>query len=346
MKEVVLAGLRQMEVRETADPKIAGPHDVLLKVATIGVCGSDVHYYSTGRIGSQVVSYPFRVGHELSAVVEETGKAVTRVRRGDLVAVDPAMPCWKCDQCLAGRSHTCRSLKFLGCPGQAQGCLCERVVMPETSCFPVAPGVTAEQAALCEPLSIGVYAASLSGVAPSARVAILGSGPIGLSVLLAARDAGLQRVYVTDRIEGRLAAARGAGATWAGNPDTDDVVGAITALEPGGLDAVFECCGKQEAVDQAAAMLKPGGVMVLVGIPTEDRISFPMDTMRRRELRVQNVRRQNECMEPAIDMIAGHRVSADFMVTHRFTLDETEAAFDLVENYRDGVVKAMIVLPF
>ena len=342
MKSVALTALKQMALSDAPAPTIRKDTDVLLDVRSVGVCGSDVHYYLTGRIGSQVVEYPFRVGHEFSGTVRQTGRKVTRVKPDDLVAVDPAMSCGQCDQCRAGRRHTCRHLKFLGCPGQAEGCLCESIVMPEECCFPVRPPMTPEQAAVAEPLSIGVYAVSLSVPMRGARIAILGCGPIGLSVLLAARAQWVGTVYVTDKIDARLAVARRAGAAWTGNPATQNVVDAIAAAEPLLLDAVFECCGEQEAVDQAVHLIKPGGKLMMIGIPTVDRISFPIDWLRRKEICIQNVRRQNECMEAALDLIAGGKVDVDFMVTHRFGLDQTKDAFDLVANYRDGVVKAMI----
>jgi L-iditol 2-dehydrogenase len=214
--------------------------------------------------------------------------------------------------------------------------------MPAHCCFPVRPGTTLEQAAVAEPLSIGVYAAQESVPMQGARIGILGAGPIGLSVLLPALAGGAERVYVTDRIDARLDVANRAGASWVGNPDRDDVVQAISAEEPLLLDAVFECCGKQEALDQAVELLKPGGKLMLIGIPEVDRISFAIDLLRRKELCIQNVRRQNECMQPALDLIEQQGMSVDFMITHRFPLDRAQEAFDLVADYRDGVVKAMI----
>jgi L-iditol 2-dehydrogenase len=254
------------------------------------------------------------------------------------------MSCGSCDQCLAGRPHTCRKLRFLGCPKQAEGCLSEFIVMPEKSCFKIADGASFEDAAISEPLAIGVYAVKMSVPMRGARVGILGAGPIGLSVLLPARAQGAERVYVTDRIDSRLALAKRAGATWGGNPDREDVVARVNELEPGGLDAVFECCGMQEAMDQAVEMLKPGGKLMLIGIPpTSERASFKIDRLRHKEICIQNVRRQNHCVQAALDMIARRDFNAGVMVTHRFAFDETQKAFELVADYADGVVKAMIV---
>ena len=190
MKAMLLTGIDRMEMREVADPTIASDTDVLIKIAAVGVCGSDVHYYVSGNIGSQVVEYPFAVGHECVGVVERIGSAVTGVKPGERVAIEPAVSCGECDQCKAGRRHTCRKLKFLGCPGQVEGCLSEYIVMPQECCFKIKESMTFVQAAISEPLAIGVYAVKQSVAMKGAKVGILGVGPIGLSVLLPARAQG------------------------------------------------------------------------------------------------------------------------------------------------------------
>lgn len=342
MNVMMLTGIRAMKMHQVPDPMLVNDTDVLIRMKVVGVCGSDVHYYTTGRIGSQVVEYPFPVGHEGAGEVIKTGAAVTRVRPGDRIAIEPAMPCWKCDQCLAGRPHTCRKLRFLGCPGQADGCLSEYIVMPETSCFPIPEHMTYDEAALSEPLAIGVYAVNSSIPMSGAKAGILGFGPIGYSVMLPAISKGAEKVYVTDKVDERVAMARKHGADWAGNPDKENIVQSINTLEPESLDVVFECCGKQEAVDQAIDLLKPGGKLMIIGIPEFERWSFPSDQMRRKEIIIQNVRRQNETLDETLDMIAGCKVDVRPMATHRFALATAKEAFDLVAGYKDGVMKAMI----
>ena len=344
MKAMVLTGIRQMELVDVPKPSIKKKNEVLVKMEAVGVCGSDVHYYEAGKIGSNVVQYPYKVGHECSGTVVEVGSDVTGVKAGQRVAVDPAGSCHNCDQCKMGRENTCRNLTFLGTPGEADGCLCEYIVMAEDSLYPIDGKITLEQAVLCEPLSIGVYAVKQAGVSQGAKVAILGAGPIGLSILLAAgaKDAGA--CYVTDKIEPRCKASADAGAHCVGNPDKENVVEKILKAAPAGVDVVFECAGQQETLDQAVELLRPGGKLVIVGIPRIEKVSFSIDKIRRKEITIINIRRQNNCVVEAIDLVASGRVDVDFMITHTFDFEKSKDAFELVAGYHDGVIKAMIVL--
>ncbi len=342
MKAILLTGLKQMELADVPEPKIQKETDVLLKIEKVGICGSDVHYYETGRIGEQIVEYPFIVGHECSATVQAVGSSVTNVKAGDQVMVEPAVPCHKCDQCAPGRENTCYNVRFLGTPGQGGGCLCEYLVMSGENCFPTKGEITLEQAALCEPLSIGFYAFRRAALPENADVAVLGAGPIGLSCLLNAKAANARDCYVTDKIDERVEGAKKGGATWAGNPNKQDIVKEILRQKSLGVDAVFECAGQQEAIDQAVEILKPGGKLVIIGSPRTERISLNISKVRRKEIAIINIRRQNECVQAAIDLVASGKVNVDFMITHRFPFEQTQKAFDLVAGYRDGVIKAVI----
>ncbi|MBN2590004.1 MAG: alcohol dehydrogenase catalytic domain-containing protein [Sedimentisphaerales bacterium] len=342
MKAMFLTALRQMELRDAPEPVIEKDTDVLLKIESAGVCGSDVHYFETGRIGSQVVEFPFVVGHECSASVVKTGSAVKRVKAGDQVVVEPSFACHDCDQCNIGREHTCRNVIFLGTPKQMGGCLCEYIVIPQGNCFPTYGEITLEQGALCEPLSIGIYSVQQSDFAKGSNIAILGSGPIGMCVLAASKEKEHGNIYITDKIDSRLSAAQKLGVDYIGNPDKVDIVGDINKAEPLGLDCVFECCGQQDALDQAMDILKPGGQLVIVGIPRTDLISFSADKFRRKEITIKYIRRQNHCVQKAIDFIKSGKIDIDFLITHRFELEQTQDAFELLTEYGDGVIKAMV----
>ncbi len=338
----MLTGIRQMEMLEVPEPVIENPGQVKIKMLAVGICGSDIHYYTQGRIGTQVVEYPFAVGHEGAGVVVEIGSAVKKVKPGDVIAIDPAMPCWKCDQCLSGRHHTCRNLRFLGCPGQAEGCLTEYIVMPEESCFPLKGNLVPDHGSISEPLSIGVYAVKKSGCIKGMETGILGFGPIGMSVLLAAKAQKAGNIYVTDKIDQRLRIAAKEGAVVASNPLKENVVETITNKTKSGLDLIFECCGQQEAFDNAVDLLKPGGKLIVVGIPEFDTWSMNVEKTRRKELSIQFIRRQVDCVDITLEMMEKGNINIDKMITHRFPFSKTKDGFDLVAGYKDGVMKAMV----
>ncbi len=342
MKAVKLTGIRDMELMDVEMPQIISPTDVLIKMLVVGICGSDVHYYKTGKIGSQVVEYPFAVGHEGAGIVVEVGREVVNVKPGDRIAVEPAVSCGECQQCKAGRPHTCINNRFLGCPGQLEGNLLEYIVMDEKQCLKLADNLSYDAGALSEPLSIGLYANKQAGYSQKQDIAILGFGPIGMSVMLTAKPEEVNNIYITDKIEERLTLARNMGVKWAGNPDKEDVVDMITRESPDLLDIVFECCGQQDALDNALDIVKPGGTIMIIGIPEFDSWSVLAEKARRKEITFINVRRQNNCVEEVLEMMEDGRLDPSVMVTHRFSLDKTKEAFDLVSSYKDGVMKAMI----
>jgi len=342
MKAAFLTGVRTIEVREIPAPRIVRDDDVLVRSKVVGVCGSDLHYYLSDRVGGDRVSYPFIPGHECAGIVEEVGRAVKRVKPGDAVVIEPAVSCGTCDQCRTGRPHTCRKLLFLGHYGELTGGMAEYVLAPERNCVPLPAKMSLVRGALAEPLSIALYAAGLPGSVRGKTAAILGAGPIGLCVIMALKAEGAGAVYATEIIEARERIAVTAGADWTGSPGREDIVAEILARESLGLDIVFECCGEQSALDQGTALLKPGGTLVVVGIPLEPRVSFDSSRVRRREIRVQNVRRQNKCLEKAVGMIHAGRVKVDGLATHSFELDRAREAYETAAARRDGVIKAFV----
>jgi L-iditol 2-dehydrogenase len=338
MKRVVQTGIGSLDLIDAPAPSVVKPTDVRFKIDAVGVCGSDIHYYRTGRIGNQIVDFPFPIGHECSGTVIEVGDQVTRVKPGDHIAIDPAISCFACEQCRKGNRHMCASLRFMGCPGQADGCLCEEAVMPEENCFAVPDSISAAVAALIEPLTIGCYAVSKTNASPGMHVGILGLGPIGLSVLIACRAAGIQYISGSDPLSYRRAIAQdqGVGICW--DPSTGDIPAELDSR----VDLVFDCCGFQNALNDAAHLAAPGGTIAIVGIPEQDEITFNPHVLRRKELTVTNIRRQNQATSDAIDLVAKHGIDISFMHTHTFSLSESRRAFDLVQGYEDGVIKAII----
>ncbi|MBN1154337.1 alcohol dehydrogenase catalytic domain-containing protein [candidate division KSB1 bacterium] len=342
MKTLKLTAPRTLELTETQKPEIQHPTDVLLKIAVVGICGSDIHYYKQGGIGDQIIEFPFTMGHECTAIVEKAGSKVTKLTKGDHVAIDPQVPCGRCSQCLTDRKHTCLNGKFLGCPGQLEGCLSEYIVMPEECCFKLDKQSDLIESVLVEPLSVAMYAHKLSNSIQRKQIAVLGVGPIGLSITSILKTIGDNDIYVTDKLDYRLEIARKLGAGWAGNVEEADVVREISIKEPDLMDAVFECCGEQDALDQAIDLLKPGGTLYLVGIPEVNRVSFDISKVRRKEICIQNVRRQNECMPQAIHFVEEHQVYRELLITHVYPVNQAAEAFETVAEYRDKVVKAVV----
>jgi L-iditol 2-dehydrogenase len=342
LKSMVLTGIRKMEMVQKDTPTIGTPGEVLLKLLAAGVCGSDIHYYREGRIGDQVVNYPFAVGHECVAEVIDIGNQVKGVKIGDTVAVDPCISCGECSQCLIGREHTCLNQKFLGSPPRIEGCLSEYIVMPEKNCYPLPPQLSVEEGVLVEPLSIGYYALQFLKKNSMSKIGILGVGPIGLSVLLIAQQQGIEEIFITDKLDYRLTFAQKNGAFFCGNPLTRDIVFELFRRVPEGLDAVFECCGQQDALNQAIEILKPGGKLIIVGIPEVENIYFNISKIRRKEITIHNVRRQNHAVEPVINLIAKKEIQVDFLVTHQIPFVRSKEAFDMVASYEDRVIKALI----
>ena len=342
MKTALLNGLKNISIKTKPDPVIRNETDVLIRTKAVGICGSDIHYYKNGKIGDQVIKFPYRIGHECSGLVERTGLKVKSLKAGDRVVIDPAISCGYCDQCRLGRNHTCRELVFMGCPDEQEGALAELLVVPEKCCYSLPKSISFFQGALVEPISIGNYSIKMVQHLKLNSVGILGAGPIGLSVLLNAKYSNIKRVYMTDKINNRINFAKNLGVYWVGNPVTTDIIKEIRSEEPLLLDAVFECCGDQDALDQAVDLLKPGGQLIIIGIPAIDRISLDISKLRRKEISIYNIRRQNNCMNSAIEMILNNLTLINSWITHLFPLNRINEAFDLVADYRDNVIKAMV----
>ena len=318
-----------------------GPGEVRLKVAAVGVCGSDMHYFAEGRIGTQVVEYPILLGHEPSGIVDAVGEGVS-LAPGTRVAIEPAMPCLHCEYCQMGRQNLCPNVRFLGTP-PIDGIYAEYYVMPAHCCIPVPDHVSLAEAALLEPLGVALHAVKMARLEPGEDVAIFGSGSIGLVTLLAARLAGAGRVFMTDLVPERLDFAREMGATDGMNPRDGDVLEWIADHTGGrGVDATFEAAGVQEAMTHAFLTPRRGGRALLIGIPSVDEITMPIHLVRNKELTIQHVRRSNREADRVVGLLGEGRLDLKPLATHFFPLDQVNEAIELAEAHRDGVIKAII----
>jgi L-iditol 2-dehydrogenase len=345
MTGVRLHGARDLRVEDLPDPPPPGPGEALIRVTAAGICGSDLHSYNHGRIGETRVSAPLVLGHEFAGVVEQCGKDAASgdgrpLLAGLRVAVDPATPCGMCDMCLRGDTHICRALHFCGLFPD-DGCFRERLVAPARSCFTLPADIDDEGGAMLEPLGVAMHAVDRCRIRRGDTVALYGAGPIGLLILQLARHAGAASVYVVEPLPWRLSL----GARFGGipvDPGVDPVADIVAKTGGRGVDVAVEAAWADSSVQRAAESTAPGGRVVLVGIPGDDRLSLDHSTARRKELSLLFSRRMKNTYPRAIRLVREKQVDLESLVTHRFPLHELPAAFELNARYRDDVVKVII----
>jgi L-iditol 2-dehydrogenase len=318
MRVSVLRGAGDLVVEERPDP-VPGPHEVLVRVASVGVCGSDVHYFEHGRIGSYVVDRPLVLGHEASGEVVATGPSVTRLAVGQRVSVEPGVPDFSCAQCLAGRYNLCEGMRFFATP-PVDGAFAELVTVHEQFAHPVPDGVSDDAAALLEPLSVGLWACRKGAVGAGSRVLVTGAGPVGLVAMQAALALGAASVVVTDVNEHRLGVAREIGAT--GTVDTGATPVSGTGLA---VDVLLECSGHPAATADAIRTVAPAGSVVLVGMGG-DEMMLPVSRIQERELTLTGTFRYAHTWPAAIALAASGRVELDRLVTGHYGLDRVAEA--------------------
>ena len=349
MKAGLLVGPRRIAVREVPTPS-ARRGEALVRIRAVGICRSDLHYYLHGRIGSQVIrSYPQELGHEPAGEVEALGPEARGVRVGDRVAIEPAVPCGKCAVCRAGRGNICARVRFLGMPG-LPGAFCEYLAWPAENLAKIPKSMSFAEAAALEPFAIGVHAVSLLGSRRYRTAAVVGCGPVGLSVVAALAAGRLTagrpsakgtRVTACDYFAPRLRVARRMRADRVVRIDPRRPM-AKQAAKLGGPEVVFEAGGTTEALDLAILAVRPGGVVGVIGIMEEDLTPVNLHAARRKELVILNVRRSNGELHEAIRLAASGRANLRPMVTHRGGLADAARLFRLAAGRSGGVVKAII----
>lgn len=343
MRAARLHGIRDLRLEDLPRPA-PGPGEVLLEVASVGVCGSDVHYYLEGRIGSQVVTGPIIMGHEFSAWVAELGPGIEGLDVGQLVAADPGISCGECEPCQHGHPNLCPNVRFCGTP-PINGVFAEYTIMPAENCFPLPQGFGLAEGAMLEPLGIAIHSVDLAHLRPGHTVAVLGAGPIGLLIAAVAKASGASAVYMTEPLAYRRQFALDYIADAALDPyeNGTDVVAEIMRLTGGrGVDVAFEAAGAPETPQQAAAVARPGGKVIVAGIPADDTMTMNASTVRHKGLTIKLVRRMKHTYPRAIRLVQTGMVDVKPLVTHTFPLERIAEAFEMVAAYDDGVLRAVI----
>ena len=320
MRSLRLYGPGDLRLVEEAQP-VPGAGDELVRVSAVGICGSDLHWYAESAIGDAVLTRPLVLGHEAGGVID------SGPRRGQRVAIDPAIPCEACEQCQAGRGHLCLAIKFAG-HGLTDGALREFVAWPGRCLVPVPDSLSDADVAMLEPLGVALHAVRLAHIRPGARVGVFGSGPIGLFLIQLARASGATTIVATDVLPHRVAASRGAGASAAalaaGGSERAELLAATSGH---GVDVAFEAAGEDDALATSIALAAPAGTVVVVGIPSKDQTSFSASTARRKGLTIKLSRRMNRVYPEVIRLVEAGLVDVRSVATASYPLSESEAAF-------------------
>ena len=330
MAQVVrLHGVGDLRLHDEPLPE-PGAGDVLVRVTAVGICGSDLHWLSQAGIGNERLSRPLVLCHEFAGMID-SGE-----RRGQRVAVDPSVPCGACELCRKGHPNLCTAQHFAG-QGSEDGALREYLAWPSRCLHPLPDSLSDADGAMLEPLGVAIHAVDLGHLRTGMTVAVFGSGPIGLLILRLVRTMGAARLIATDTLPHRLEAARLLAKAELFQADGGREAGEIVAATGGrGVDVAFETAGDNDAVEAAVASLKPGGCLVLVGIPADDRTAFSASIARRKGLTIKLSRRMKHAYPRAIHLVETGAVDVRSLVTHRFPLAQFDRAFD-VACRREGL---------
>ncbi len=339
-KAFYMTGIEKLEQGEAPMPSVK-PDGVIIKLKAVGICGSDLHYYTHGRIGDCIVEPPFILGHECAGEVVEVGSEVTNLKVGDRVCMEPGVPCYKCDLCLEGKYNLCRSLHFWATPPD-QGCLCEYVAHPAAFTFKIPDNMSYVEGALVEPLAVGLHACNRANVRMGDTVAIIGAGCIGLVTLMSAKSMGATKIIVGDVNEKRLEKAAELGAITV-NTEKEDYVKRVMELTGGhGADIVIDCAGFTPTFKQAVDAIKYGGVIVMVGLGGEKLDDLDNNLLSVKELDVRWVFRYRNVYPMAINAVSSGIINLKSIVSHSFKFEETDVAYATCTKDIRNVVKGVI----
>jgi L-iditol 2-dehydrogenase len=325
MKTYRLHDRYNLQLHHEPAPELSG-EEVLVHVHSVGICGSDLLWYSTAGIGDTQITKPIIPCHEFMGMTAS----------GQRVAVDPAIPCGRCDHCLHGNPNLCPKVIFAGHDGK-DGALCEQIAWPSSCLFPIPDSITDAEGAMLEPLGVALHAMDLAHLKIGQTVGVFGCGPIGLLLIQLAHLAGASRIIATDPLTHRLQAATALGVDGVFQvQDATDIAQVNSLTKNMDVDVAFDVSGTPDAVHTAFQVAKPGGKVILVGMPIQDQTVFPASVSRRKGLTIKLVRRMKHTYPRAIDLVMRHQVDVLSLVTHHFPFQSAPQAFELAAR-REGI---------
>ena len=339
MRSIQLVAPRTLEAREIPQAPDPGPGEVTVRLRAVGICGSDMHWYLEGGIGENRAAYPQILGHEPGGEIVALGKGVEQFRIGQKIALEPAIHCGHCEQCMSGRHNNCLHAIFMGSSG-VPGLFREYATVPAVNCDPVPESFTYSQITILEPLAVMVHVLELVDIRVGDTVAVMGAGPIGMLSATIAKIAGSSRVFIADKIPHRLELARKMGADSA--HDIKLMREAVMDETRGrGVDVVIDAAAAVETINLGMQLARVGGKYTLIGIPSEPDLNIDLNTAMNKELSFQMIKRSNHNAHAAIELMRAGRVS-DAFITHQLPLEKTPHGFETLANYADGVGKVVI----
>ena len=344
MKALVLEEKKKISLRDYPVSETTGADDVKIAIKACGICGSDVHYYTEGRIGDFVVNEPMILGHESSGTVIEAGSNVKNINPGDRVCMEPGIPDFKSVETLKGMYNLDPAVRFWATP-PIHGCLRETVVHPASLTFKLPDNVSFHEGALVEPVAIGMWAAKKARIAPGDAALVIGGGTIGIVTALAAESSGCSKVYIADIKRGKLDFISQHYSNKLETIDLNktDIAGFLAKKGIKGVDLVFEASGSAKAYESICNYLVPGGRMVLIGMPSG---SVPLDVvaMQAKELSIETIFRYVNIYPLVISMIASGKLEVKPLVTKTYKFADAVAAFEYASALPEKDVKIMIDL--
>ena len=348
MKAAKLYAAHDIRIEDIPEPPAPQDGEVLIRVRAVGICGSDLHMYEDGRIGDTVIATPWIMGHEFMGEVVELGDNALDGNRnplivGQRVAVEPASPCHNCDMCHQGHPNLCPNHTFYG-GYPTEGALQTCMIVKSENCFPIPDTISDGAGTLLETLGVAIHALDLSHLKPANTVGIIGCGPVGLLILQMAKVAGASEIYAFDKLDWRVEKARELGATAWNIDDVDHMDVMNKATNGRGVDVAFEAAWSDESVQLANDIVRIGGRVMLVGIPSDDKLTMKHTTVRVKGLTLVVVRRMKHTYPRAIALATSGMVDLDTLISHHYPLEETALAFAKNSAYEDGINKIIITL--
>ena len=343
MQALVLENVLNLSLREFEVPAAMGPNDVRININTVGICGSDVHYYLHGAIGPYVVKDPMVLGHEASGVVTEIGGSVTDLKLGDRVCMEPGIPDSTSRASRNGQYNLDPNVQFWATP-PVHGCLTPSVVHPARFCYKLPDNVSFAEGAMVEPLAVGMHAAAMAGITPGDVAVVMGAGPIGILTALAALAGGCSSVFISDVQKVKLEIAASYPNVHAVNVKTQDLATVVRNATAGwGADIVFEASGASAAIAGAIAPLCPGGTLVLIGMPLGP-VAIDVVAAQAKEITIKTIFRYANVFDRAVALISSGKIDVKPLITHTFPFSQSIRAFEFASSGDPSMVKSQIIV--